>query len=145
MDGAIRREKKAYALRPTKRPQTGYPLAGVVIVRSQKNGFCYVGFSEELVTDVGKAMPYGLGPHAQAYLKVTIFRGLWRVYAYYFGGRRGTLLWETDKEPSWLSKPRRKKDVSNRSRSANPDGAEPATGPETVTRGDSGSAGEEGR
>jgi hypothetical protein len=63
-----------------------------------------IWFEESFVDAVGMAMPQGLHPSTPAYLKLLHMpgRNVWRIFAMYFGKRRGVLLWETPELPAWI-------------------------------------------
>lgn len=103
------REYKKFGLVRAKKPQTGYPLAGVVqVVDGAASGFVYVRFAEALVTAVGRAMPFGVSDQTPCFLRaVRIAEERWRISAYYFKSvREGRVLWESD-TPAWLGTIRR--------------------------------------
>ena len=108
MDAVIGRELKKFGLRPARTPQEGYRLSGVVMVQDKEGkGFSYVHFEPPFAEAVGKALPEGLHPEGQAYIKVIEWAGLWKVYAYYVGKSTGVFLWETPERPLWVAKVRR--------------------------------------
>lgn len=101
------RERVAYGIRSTRKPMQGYPLAGTVAVADdQGKGFAYIAFAEALVAAVGKALPQGISADDPGYIKVVHHGrlGVWKVYAYYIGGGKGVLLWETKERPAWLKR-----------------------------------------
>lgn len=95
---AYAREYKKFGIVPSRKPQKGFPLAGVVkVVERGVKGFVYIRFSEALVLAVGKAMPQGISNENPCYLKATrTVTGTWRVSAHYLKGRASCLLWGSD-------------------------------------------------
>ncbi len=88
----------------------GQPLAGAVAVADgQGKGFAYISFTEAFVAAVGKALPQGVSADDPGYIRVVHHGrlGVWKVYAYYLGGSKGVLLWETEEKPAWLKRIRR--------------------------------------
>lgn len=118
------REYKKYGIVAARKPQKGYPVAGVVqVVDGEDSGFAYIRFSEALVTAVGRAMPQGVSADQPCYLKATrLVTGRWRVLAYYLGSNKGCVLWETER-PEWLKKIR-KGDSSGTHKETRQDGDE---------------------
>ncbi len=108
MKAAFAREYKKFGIKAARKPQEGYPVAGVVqVVGKDGGGFVYVKFSEVFVEAVGKAMPYGVSAATPCYLKaVWLPTGKWRVVCYYFGRRNGCVLWEAS-HLEWVKKVKR--------------------------------------
>lgn len=108
---AFAREYKKFKLRCSLLPQEGMPLAGVMrVADSHGKGFIYIKFSEALVEAVGKVMQFGISDMTPCYLSVVVDsrRKVWRVYSFYVGETRGSLLWVTDVKPKWYKQVRRK-------------------------------------
>jgi hypothetical protein len=108
--GAYPRELKKFCIRYAHKAQTGYPVAGVVVVVDARGkGYTRIRFDEALVGAVGKAMPMGVSPEHPCYLKVLQVLGTerWRVFAYYLDAGRGVLLWEAGEKPAWVKNVRR--------------------------------------
>lgn len=105
MKPAYAREYKKFGILASRKPQRGFPVAGVVpVIGKEKRGFVYIKFSEELVTAVGKAMPQGVSNTHPCYLRaVHLVTGRWRVLAYYLGSSQGRVLWEAD-SLEWVKK-----------------------------------------
>ena len=104
---AYRHERAAYGLRSTRKPMQGQPLAGTVAVADdQGKGFSYIAFTEAFVAAVGRTLPRGISTDDPGYIKVVHHGrlGVWKVYAYYLGGSKGVLLWETKVKPVWLKR-----------------------------------------
>lgn len=103
------KEYDKWNLRHAHRPQYGGNLAGVVYVLYRGRGFTTVRFSEALVEDVGRALPFGVSKANPAYLRlVKVPRSnLWKLYAMYLSGDKGTLLVTYAGTPSWARKIRR--------------------------------------
>lgn len=110
---AYTREQKSFGIRFSRKPQTGYCVAGVVaVVDREGKGFVYIKFSGELERAVGKALPFGVGPEHPAHLLVVeAFGGReWRVFAQYLDGSKKRALWYTTEKPVWLHHVRRATD-----------------------------------
>jgi len=103
MKPAFTREYRKFGLVHARKPQTGYPVAGVVqVIAGEESGVVYVKFQEALVDAVGRVLPYGVSDEQPCFLKVIkLPTGKWRVMAYYLGSRRGRILWEADR-PLWI-------------------------------------------
>lgn len=95
-----------FCLLPARKPQHGYPLAGVVLVTGGKvRGYTYVKFPERTVREVGAMLPYGVSPDNPAYLALTQWpTGKWRLYARYIDEGIGVLLVEYEHRPEWVTK-----------------------------------------
>ena len=101
----LAREYKKFGIVPSRKPQVGFPVAGVVqVVGKEGPGYVNIRFAEALVDAVGKAMPYGVSDATPCYLKATrLPTGMWRISAHYLGRKEGCVLWESAK-PSWIKK-----------------------------------------
>lgn len=99
-------ERKKYRLRAARKPQEHSLLSGVVHVKGPEGiGYSNIRFDESFVDAVGLALPHGLSPESPAFLKWLYMptTGRWRLFAMYLGKPRGTLLWEADQLPPWIS------------------------------------------
>lgn len=107
---AYAKEYKKFKIRYARKPQDGYPVAGVVaVIDSEGKGFVYIRFSEEFVDSVGKAMPSGVGDESPCFIKAMEVRrsGIWRISAHYIYENKGVLLWESEEKPEWIKHVRR--------------------------------------
>ena len=94
---------QATGIRPGRKPEVHPSLSGVVLVQgAEGRGYAFVHFNEELVTRVGKALPFGINPENPAYLKILHIGEKWKVFAQYFERTQGALLAELDVQPEWL-------------------------------------------
>lgn len=108
--GAYSRELKKFGLKSGTKPQTGYPVSGVAVVKDEGGkGSCYIKFNEDFVEAIGKAMPHGVGADSPCYIKLLYMRGrkVWRVFACYIDESKSILLWETHDRPVWVKRIRR--------------------------------------
>ncbi len=104
------REAQCYGLRPSRKPQEGSSVAGVVVVTGCEGiQVANVRFASQFERAVGLALPHGVGPEHPAYLSVVKHARSdeWRVYALYLDGSYRRLLWVTKDRPKWLSKMRK--------------------------------------
>lgn len=102
--------RESFGVRAARTPQTNSNVSGVVlVVDSLGKGYAYIRFPYTFDRVVGKAMPHGVGPEDQAYLKVleVVESGEWRVFAHYIDESKGRLLWRSDSQPNWLKKVKR--------------------------------------
>lgn len=101
--------KKAWGLTAATKPQDGLYVSGVVHTLDEEGaGYCYVKFKWPLATDMGKAMPRGVGPHEPAHLMaLRMSEEVWYIFCCYLsGGRR--VVWIEDGKPSWVRSIKRK-------------------------------------
>jgi len=99
------KEPTRCGIRRAKSPQEHPLLAGVVWVTAPGGRkAAYIRFSEDLVDEVGNALPYGVSAEHPAFLKLVQYpsRGVWRLYAMYLDRSRSAFLWEYNEQPSWL-------------------------------------------
>lgn len=103
------RENKNYELRSTTKPGLSPLLSTTVAITANggKRYYCYVSFSDKLVTAVGKKLPHGLHISNPAHLHVTELTNVrtslryWNVYAVTLTGL-GVYLWSQAEMPAWL-------------------------------------------
>lgn len=79
-------------------------LSGVVLVSDHGVGKCYIKFDLYTVEKIGLKMPYGIGPHNTAYLKVVKKHGHYDVLCCYTDKTKTVALWRSDKLPEWTKK-----------------------------------------
>lgn len=109
-----RARKKTWGIFSATKPQEDYYLSGVVHTLDDDGpGYCYVKFSWALPTDMGKAMPRGLGPHQPAYLlALRMSDEVWYIFCCYTNGVR-RVVWEENGRPSWVRAIKRKEHESD--------------------------------
>lgn len=100
------KESKKYRIRPARSPQEHKLLSGVIEVQLKGSKHtAFIHFDESLVEAVGKALPQGLSPGNEGYIKVIeLPNGVWRIMAMYVRETKGTILWESKEKPSWIGK-----------------------------------------
>lgn len=103
-------QKKVWNLRAAIKPQKRFDLSGVCrILDADGAGYCHVKFSWPLVTDCGKAMPRGIGPHEPAYLQaMSNVDGSWYIFCCYLGDTTRRILLHTPDKPRWIKSIKRK-------------------------------------
>lgn len=102
--------RESFGMRAARVPQQDSNISGVVRVADcEGKGFAYIRFPDTFERVVGRAMPQGVGPESQVYLKVIEAAecGEWRVFAHYVDESKGRLLWQSEVKPEWLKKVRR--------------------------------------
>lgn len=93
------------SLRRARAPQSGFPLSGVVHVRTAAAlGVSYVKFGEDVLRVVGRLLPDGVAPYRKAYLSLVEWPdGSWHLYAQYVSPPVMQVEVEAyDSAPKWL-------------------------------------------
>jgi hypothetical protein len=62
----------------------------------------YIRFSEEVINQLGKVMPFGVGEAHPAYLSVRRVGDNYDVSCHYIDGNYRRVLWRQDTKPTWL-------------------------------------------
>lgn len=102
----MRGELKKYQIRSTNRASRQTILASTVRVKyPEEAGYCYISFSEEFVTFVGKSLQYGVSPESPAFIEVNFKEGAgYEVYARYVKKPEVVaFLWASKDKPHWLN------------------------------------------
>lgn len=68
----------------------------------ETSGYCYIKFSESFVTFVGKKLHRGVAVFDPAFVEVVKVGESWEVWACYHRDAHRTMLWVTDRQPSWI-------------------------------------------
>lgn len=101
------KEFKHYELRRARKPASLGGLSSTVIVIRENgdSGFCYVKFSDSLVTAVGRKLPRGVSFDDPAYLEARYDRAKnwWEISARYLNTDTSVKLWTAVQKPLWLT------------------------------------------
>lgn len=99
-------ERRKDGLVSSRKPKKHPLLSSTVAVRDEqgRNGYCYIGFSEDFVERVGKALPRGVSTFDPACIHVVYYphNKTWLVIARYLRSEGEALLWRTTERPHWL-------------------------------------------
>ena len=110
----MRGELKKYQLRATNRASRQTLLASTVRVKRPDGavGYCYINFSDEFETFVGKSLQFGISAERPAFIEVNFKEGAgYEVFARYVRDPNvAALLWVSKDKPEWLNfhKPRKR-------------------------------------
>lgn len=91
-----------HTIRAARQPQEGFALSGVVLVKDQGRGYCYVKFTESDVEKLGAKMPYGIGNECTAFLKVVKKAKGYGIYCCYLDNSKTLPLWLSPTKPAWV-------------------------------------------
>lgn len=100
------REPKRLGFRPSRKPQEGLALSGVVLIVEKGTGYAYVKFSQEDVELLGKKMPYGIGPGNTAFIRIIKKHKRYDVLCSYMDRSKTVHLWPTATLPNWIRRVR---------------------------------------
>lgn len=98
-------QREAHGLKYSRRGLNHHAMSAVIHVYDAVGiGVSTISFSDELVSDIGKHMPRGVGPDDPVFLKVVQrVDHTWEVRAQYIRDKSvEILLWVTKERPSWV-------------------------------------------